>query len=183
MDPLVSPLWKRLDVPGHDACVIEAVPGGWRMTGQAVFLDPAGPAALRYIVECDSGWISRVGRIEGHIGARPFEAAIRNRDGRWFLDGEPAPAVEGRFDLDLGFTPATNFLHLRRENLAVGETRDIDVAWFDVDQPLTCLPQTYERLTETTYRYASPTAGYEAVLEMGPNGIVTHYPTLWRAEP
>ena len=89
--------------------------------------------------------------------------------------------MEGCLDLDFGFTPATNYLQLRRLDTPVGETREFDVAWFDGEGGLIRLPQTYQRLTETTYDYASSQGGYRAVLEMDPGGFVVHYPTLWRA--
>ena len=55
--------------------------------------------------------------------------------------------------------------------------------WFDVGETtLVELPQVYERRTDTTYWYASPTAHYEGLLELAPNGFAANYPELWKME-
>src|SRR4026207_452783 len=30
-------LWRRLDVPGHDACALRRIASGWRLEGTALF--------------------------------------------------------------------------------------------------------------------------------------------------
>lgn len=182
MTTLASPLWNRLDTPGHDAARLDVAGDGLRLVGTAVFLHEDGPASLTYAVETGADGVTRHGRIGGWIGPRPVDVDIRRLDAGWTLNGVPQPQVAGCRDLDLGFTPATNILHLRREALAVGETRDIPVAWFDGEGALTLLPQTYARTAEHRYDYHAPTVGYAETLEMAPSGFVTHYPGLWRAE-
>lgn len=182
MAALLSPLWTALYTPGHDACRIERQADGWRLAGTAVFAHQRGPASLAYAVDCAEDWTTRRGTVRGWIGDDAVDADIR-RDGEdWTLNGEPQPQVRGCLDLDLGLTPATNRLQLSRAAVPVGGAVDFDVAWFDGDGALRRLPQTYERLTERTWRYASPDDGYHAVLEMNADGFVTHYPALWRAQ-
>ncbi len=58
------------------------------------------------------------------------------------------------------------------------------MAWIDApDGALQPLPQRYERRSEHTYWYESPTSGYTALLEMGPAGFIRRYPGLWEALP
>ncbi|HYE43046.1 MAG TPA: putative glycolipid-binding domain-containing protein [Caulobacteraceae bacterium] len=182
MSALVSPLWTALYAPGLDACRIERLADGWRLAGTAVFAHERGPASLAYSVDCAPDWTTRNGDVRGWIGDATVEADIRRGPQGWTLNGEDQPQVEGCLDLDYGFTPATNRLQMSRAAIGVGQTVDFDVAWFDGEGGLRRLPQTYERLTPTTYRYASPDGDYRAVLEMDDNGFVTHYPTLWRAQ-
>lgn len=86
-------------------------------------------------------------------------------------------------DLDLGFTPVTNLLPIRRLNLAVGHAADAPAAWFNVSTgTLGLLLQRYERRSEATYWYEAPSVGYAALLEGAPTGLVHHYPALWEAE-
>lgn len=92
--------------------------------------------------------------------------------------GERAPA-----DIDLGFTPATNTNALRRMELKVGQAARTTALWLDTeDWSLKPLTQTYERLSETVYRYRSPRHAYEAELSVDPFGIVLDYPGLWGIE-
>ena len=156
---------------------------GWRLEGSAVFLHEGLPARLSYQVEADERWRSRTARVNGWIGARSIEHRIaRGHDGRWTLDDEPAAVGAGCLDLDLGFTPATNWIALRRLELAPGTSADAPAVWLDAPaDALTLLPQRYERRSATTYWYESPSAGYAALLEVDPRGFVREYPGLWEA--
>ena len=106
------------------------------------------------------------------------------RDGVWALNGAVVPGLDRLVDLDLGFTPATNLLPLRRVPIADGETVELPAAWLDIDAgTLTELAQTYQRRGERAYWYEAPRFGYQALLEFAPDGFVRRYPNLWEAEP
>jgi uncharacterized protein len=184
MPPTEVMLWRRLDTPGHDSCRLEQRQGDWELAGCAVFQHPDGPARLDYRITCDPDWRSQRGEIRGWLGSRAVaNDVVRAATGTWTLDGVVMPGLEACLDLDLGFTPATNILHLRRRRLTVGQTADIPVAWLDAGaRALVLLPQRYQRRTESTYWYESPTAAYAALLEMAPNGFARRYPGLWEAE-
>jgi hypothetical protein len=177
-------LWKRVDVPGHDACRLDEGPAAWTIRGTAVFREAGTPAMLAYEVVCDLAWHTHHGRIHGWIGNRSLDVRItRTTAGVWALNGETTPNLEGCIDLDLGFTPATNLIAVRRLALPIGRAADAPAAWFDVSAgTLGALEQRYERRTETAYWYESPKFGYAALLETTPTGFVTRYPDLCEAE-
>jgi hypothetical protein len=174
-------LWRRLDTPGHDACRLVRGDGGWQLEGTAVFGHEGVPARLSYLVACDPQWRTEQGRVRGWLGPQPVELSIlRTAAGAWTLNGALVPGLDRCVDLDLGFTPATNLLPLRRLALADGEAADAPAAWLDVAAgTLELLPQRYERRSETTYWYESPTAGYSGLLEVTPAGFIRRYPGLW----
>ncbi len=67
------------------------------------------------------------------------------------------PQLEACFDLDLGFTPATNLCQLRRLALGEGEGADSPVAWLDAAAgTLDLLHQRYERRRLETYWCEAP---------------------------
>jgi hypothetical protein len=134
-------------------------------------------------VDCDAAWRTRRAEVRGRLGDRAVERLVgRDAAGVWTLDGAPQPGLERLVDLDLGFTPATNLVQLRRIALGIGDAADVEVAWMDAESvSLTALAQRYERRTERTYGYASPSAGYEAELEVDEAGFVRVYPGLWEA--
>lgn len=176
-------LWRRLDTPGHDACRLLRQGQGWRLEGAAVFAWEGRPCQLRYTVDCDGLWQSRSATIEGWLGADDVALGIeRNDNGRWTLNGVDQPEAAGLVDLDLGFTPATNLLPIRRLALACGEKTQAPAAYlsFPPDR-LTRLDQTYERLGRTCYAYSARVFDYAAVLTVSEAGIVTDYPGLWKA--
>ena len=177
-------LWRRLDSPGHDACRLERIDGGWQLEGTAVFRHEDGAARLAYRVTCDARWHSREGRITGWIGTREIDVTVlHSADGRWLLNGAAVAGLDGCVDLDFGFTPATNLFQLRRVDLAVGESADVPVAWLDVPEcTLSVLHQRYERRTEREYWYEAPRFEYTTMLEMSATGFAQRYPPLWEVE-
>jgi uncharacterized protein len=122
--------WRRLDVPGREEARVEPAADGFRLTGELEVEDAGLAARLRYAIECDSEWRTRSAMVEGDMGGRPVRFALAaNGAGHWTRDGMPVPALAGALDIDLGFTPATNTLPIRRLDLAVGESAPVRSAW------------------------------------------------------
>lgn len=179
-----SILWRRLDTPGHDACRLEPVEGGWRLDGAAAFLHEGAPARLAYRLTCDPSWQTREGAVHGWVGAQAVDCVVlRTTEGAWTMNGVLMPQVHGCLDLDLGFTPATNLSQLRRIALEEGQAADVSVAWLDLPAgTLSVLHQRYERRAGSGYWYEAPRFDYAALLDVDSVGFVRHYPGLWEVE-
>ncbi len=178
-------IWRRLDGPGHDACRLEHAGAGWRIAGSAVYQAEGEPACLTYAVVCDAAWRTLAGHVHGWIGPRSLELRIERQErSGWSLNGQAAPELAACLDLDLGFTPATNLLPLRRLALAIGHGAAAPAAWLDLASgALAQLEQRYERLAATQYWYSAPRFDYKAKLAVDPSGFILEYPGLWAAEP
>jgi hypothetical protein len=176
--------WRRIDMPGHDACRLQQVDDGWRLDGAAVFRQDHQPVRLAYRLVCDARWRTREGIVSGWIGERDCAFRItRTADGLWTVNDETIADLEGCLDLDFGFTPATNVSQLRRIALDIGHAADVPVAWLDVAAGTTgVLHQRYERRTADAYWYQAPRFNYAAQLEVRSSGFVRHYPELWEEE-
>jgi hypothetical protein len=188
-DVVATAVWRRLDVPGHDAAQVTACDDGWRLAGAAVFRGKSGPVALGYEVICGPDWATRVGIVRGFAGRAAVDWRIARDAGGWTLNGVAVPGLGHCRDLDFGFTPATNFTQTRRIALAVGATAEVPVAWIDADDEalaevaaLVELQQTYVKRSEHACWYESSTTSYRALLELAPDGFVARYPELWEAE-
>ena len=177
-------LWQRLDLPGHDAAMIETLEGGVVIEGTAAFAE-GGPTALAYRVQCDAGWRTLSADVRGHRGGRRIELAIRRSpDGAWTLNGKPSPEVTGCVDVDLNFSPCTNLLPLRRLELEIGRAAEVRAAWLQWPEArLLPLSQGYRRRTAEAYDYTADVLGepFAAVLRVQPRGWVLDYGDLWRA--
>lgn len=186
--PGTSPLWRRLDLPGHDSAILTTTGSSSLLRGMAVFRDERGPTALKYDVRCDGRWITTEAHIQGWRAGLPIELIIR-RDptGRWVLSDSVANDVDGCLDLDLSFTPATNVLPLRRLGLSVGQRAEVRSAWLEWPEArLTPLVQRYHRQSAMEYEYEAdlPDAvPFTAALRVDSDGWVVDYAGLWRAEP
>lgn len=185
MDRVVATfLWRRLEEPGHDACRLLASGDGWRLEGTGVFRTTAGACCLHYQVLADSQFHTRRALVTGYLGRRAIDLRIdasgRAGSGRWRLNGEPAPGVDGCLDVDLGFTPATNLLPIRRLALRIGEAADAPAAYLSFPAlRFRALPQRYQRTGRYAYGYESPTFGYAATLTVTRHGAVRDYPGLF----
>jgi uncharacterized protein len=181
--PVVATIdWRRLDVEGRDRCCLEQTDDGWRLRGEAIFTEGTAAARLAYDVRCDHRWLTSGGTVTGTIGARRFDVRIERRAGGWVMNAAAAAIAGDCVDLDLGFTPATNLIQLRRLALAVGAAADAPVAWLDVGSTsLDRIDQRYERRSEHHYWYESPRFDYAALLAVRSDGFITSYPNLWAA--
>jgi hypothetical protein len=132
---------------------------------------------------CDLGWRTQEGQVHGWFGERSVDFSVtRTVEGVWTMNGEVVSGLESCIDLDLGFTPATNLLQLRRLALPQGHAVNVPVAWLDASEgTLRVLNQRYERRNESTYWYEAPKFDYAAVLEITPVGFIHRYPGLWEA--
>ncbi|VWX56544.1 conserved hypothetical protein [Burkholderiales bacterium 8X] len=185
MQTISAILWRKLDSPGHDACRLEQSDSAWQLDGCAVFLESSGRTAqLHYRVRCDKAWRTQWGTVKGWLGGRTVDACFtRDARGKWKRDDDIFPNLERCIDLDLGFTPATNLIALRRMNLAIGESAEAPAAWLDLSADhLDELSQRYRRTSDSCYAYDAPRFGYAASLEVAPIGFVLHYPGLWQVE-
>ena len=178
--PLAA-LWRRLDVPGHDAC--QFVPGedGWTLHGSAVFMQDGQVCQLRYEVLADSGFRTREASVSGWMGVTAVDLRIRSDgSGAWTAGGVEQPQLAGCVDVDLGFTPATNFLPVRRLGLEIGEQAPAPAASLAFpEHRLEVLRQRYTRVSATGYEYEAPGAGYRGKLEFSAQGIIVDYPELF----
>jgi hypothetical protein len=79
------------------------------------------PCHIDYFIKCDLSWQTRRVSIRGQIGRRAISQTLQvNSKKQWLIDGKPIPSVEGCIDVDLGFSPSTNLLPIRRLRLGTG---------------------------------------------------------------
>jgi len=104
-------------------------------------------------------------------------------ESRWRLNDTECPTVNGCVDIDLGFSPSTNLLPIRRLSIPVGEEADVRAAWLPFPSlSFQLLPQTYRRERERTYRYESAGGRFVRTIEVDDVGLVTDYPGIWIRE-
>ncbi|GAA4596018.1 hypothetical protein BJY16_001879 [Actinoplanes octamycinicus] len=194
--------WERRDVPGAEQVRLDTRNGLYAQ-GTALAAAPVG-YACHYELQTDPGWTTaRLDvRAEGAGWARGVRLELAA--GRWRVTtseqgdldaalaaaGHPAaglPGIEdpdrlyGAFDADLGGSPLTNTLPIRRLDLlgTPGVSHRLSVAWVLVPSlEVVQADQIYTPLGDRRIRFASET--FAADLTVDDEGFVIDYPGLAR---
>lgn len=183
--PAATFFWRRLDHPGYDSCRYFQSAQGSRLLGAAVFLEERLACHLQYEVVADASFRTKSASVKGWVGNDIVDLRLRaTRGAGWKLNGVDQPAIRGCIDVDLGFTPATNLLPLRRLALRTGQEAQAPAAYLSFPKiALIALPQRYRRLSRSEYDYESPEHGYRATLRVTPQGAVADYPGIFEMLP
>ncbi|MDQ6636082.1 MAG: putative glycolipid-binding domain-containing protein [Gemmatimonadota bacterium] len=177
-------LWRRLDIPGLEVAELAAGRGGWRLSGVALLAHEGRPCRLDYEIACDATWQTRTVTIHGALGevSKALELS-QSAEHAWHANGALVPQLQGCVDVDLGFSPSTNLLPIRRLKLAIGARASVRAAWVRFPElTLEVLEQVYTRLGERTYLYESAGGAFRRELTVNESGFVVDYPDFWRAE-
>jgi uncharacterized protein len=180
--------WQRLDLPGTETATLQRVQAGWFLDGSVSVEEDGHDWRFDYHVACDDDWRTvgvTVQRIRDEERQAPFDAWVTlGSPATWHLSGHERADLAGLVDIDLGFTPATNLLPIRRLDLDVDEEAEVTAAWLDFPSfTVAPLAQSYRRIAERAYRYRVPALDFETILEVDEIGFVIYYPGLWRAIP
>jgi hypothetical protein len=177
-----SLLWRRIDLPGHEAARLLRDGPGWRMHGTAAFAHDGRAVRLDYDIRTGADWRTRSALVEGWVAAKDVRFDIAVENGRWMLNGRHVPSVDGCIDVDLGFSPSTNLLPIRRLGLAADGSAPVAAAWLRFPAlDFVRLDQTYARLAENSWRYESAGGAFQRTLTVNAAGMVTDDPGLWSA--
>src|SRR4051812_26604671 len=96
-------VWRRLDLPGHEAAELSSLDDGWRLCGVAVFAESGRPCRLEYDIASDGDWNTRRCSVAGRVGTTPVSLDLeRSARGVWSVDGREAQRLGGCMDVDLG---------------------------------------------------------------------------------
>jgi hypothetical protein len=173
-------MWTRRDMPARETCELSTEPGGYSLVG-VVDTKAAGTSVqVEYLVVCTSNWQTRFVRVVLDGPDAVTLELTADEEHRWRRGAEDLPQFDGCIDIDLGFSPSTNTLPIRRLNLAVGDSADVTALWVRFpDLTLHTLPQRYTRTGEHTYRYESRGGEFTADLEVDAAGLVRDYGDYW----
>jgi uncharacterized protein len=173
--------WRRLDMPGYESGRVSGVGKNWTLEGTAVFTDQQRPCRIDYKILCDSNWCTRSGRVRGWVGEKSIDVDIMvDAEQGWWANGLDLPGLAGCIDLDLSFSPSTNLLPIRRLNLQIGQSGQVNAAWLKYpDFTFETLPQVYRRTDLLVYRYESSGGSFTADVTVNSTGFVVDYPPFW----
>jgi hypothetical protein len=140
------------------------------------------PAHVEYTIDLVA-WHTRAVHIRIHGSGETVELDLAlGVDGTWTIGGRVAGHLDGCTDIDLGWTPATNTIAMRRLALVDGESAAIIAAWVRFpDLDILASRQQYTRLSPDRWRYQSGPYDYELAVDPTTGLVVAYGDDLWRA--
>ena len=174
-------LWESPSLHSVEYFTLTGQEGGFQLKGTINLLLEGQPTQIIYQIECDSSWVTR--RVEFQQRRPDGETRLNltvDDDLNWFHEGTLLPWAAGLTDVDLSLTPSTNTLPLRKHNLAIGQSCEVNCVW--VQPPtltLSTLPQHYTRIDSHHYDYVAPSLDYKAILRVDEESIIVQYGNLW----
>lgn len=176
---IVQRTWESELLDSVEEFTLSAEDDGYRLSGMTLILHEGIRVQIDYTVATDPDWATRSASIEIPASAVSFQVVVTG--GRWSIDGEHRPDLDGCNDIDLGWTPATNTLPIRRLGWGTGERKTIQAAWLKWSE-LLFLPnkQTYTKRADDTWTYES--GDFSADLIVDEHGVVLTYgePPIWK---
>jgi hypothetical protein len=189
-------LWRGTDTWRAESAEVELTRHGLRAAGTQLGATPL-PYRLDYVLDASADFVTRSLRVEvvGDGWLRRLDLR-REFHGAWRCAAEAEGQVElpdpggevagldAARDCDLGYSPLTNLMPVRRHALHERPVAlDFTVAWVSVpDLALEVSAQRYEHLRRTgdggaLVRFSTP-ENFRSDLELDGDGLVVRYPGL-----
>jgi hypothetical protein len=172
--------WRRSDeIETDEHCTLIVRDSGLSMVGTVLGAESGVPVRIEYRVLTDAAGLTTAAHVRDLRGFETRTLALeRDAKGNWTVDGRQVRGLKGCTDVDLGCSPSTNTLPIRRLRLAPGKSSTIKAAWVRFPELVVVkAAQTYTRLDQFTWRYAGES--YESELTVDDDGLVAVYAD-WR---
>jgi len=168
--------WRRTDeILADEHCTLAVRAGGLSLIGTVLGSEDGVPIRIEYRILADGAGLTSAVHVRDLRGFDQRTLTIeRSTKGAWTVNGAADSSLKGCTDIDLGVSPSTNTLPLRRLRLAVGRSATIKAAWVLFPQlEVVKAGQTYTRLDEDTYRYTD--GDFTAELTVDDDFLVASY--------
>lgn len=154
-----------------------------RLQGLAVLPHEGAPCHIAYELTVDRGWMPRSTSVTVTLPTQVRRIELRSdRIGLWEVNGSAAPHLDGCGDVDLGWTPGTNTVPIRRLDLEIGDTATIVASWVRFPElDVIANEQQYTRLAPDRWRYRSGAYDFELVTDVASGIVLAYGQDLWRA--
>ncbi len=161
--------------PDHD---------GWRVSGCTTAVEDGQVWAVDYDITVDAFWTTRRAEINGQSPAGSASTVLESDGlGRWIVNGNAAPHLDGCLDVDLESSALTNAFPVHRMDLPPGAGAPAPAAYVRaLGLTVERLEQDYVRVrdqdAQQQYDYAAPAFGFTCRLHYDESGLALTYPGI-----
>ena len=174
---MTAVLWQSSE-GGSELCVLVKSGRGWRLRGTVLAMAGEEPAEIRYKIDASPAWVTEDAEVSVSFAGGDLRDPFA--PGELWSGNERPPEYADCTDVDLGFTPATNTLPIRRLRLEIGQDAEVAAVWLRWPElRVERAVQRYARLANDRYRFSQE--DFSAELIVDDQGLVLDYEGLWRA--
>ena len=174
------PIWKGIDAWRAEVARVDFHADGVHAAGTQIGVG----YRLDYELRARDAWRTQSLAVTVVAEARARSVRLDREDGGWLVDGQRSPQLDAALDCDLGLSPLTNLMPVRRHALHERDgTADIVAAWVSVPElTVHASAQRYEHVRPGVVRFVDLGLheGFTAELELDADGLVFGYPELAR---
>src|SRR4051794_15501079 len=185
LPPPTSAAWSHQNVrSGFEVVHLRPVEGGYLLTGATTAVEAGQPWIVDYEIRIDETWRTRNARVTGWFDNGSSTRLLESDgEGRWSIDEEPAPHLEGCLDVDLESSALTNALPVHRLDLGIQAAAQAPAAYVRVlDLTVARLEQQYARTSDQggrqRYDYTAPVFDFSSRLVYDAAGLILTYPGI-----
>lgn len=171
--------WRRSDeIETDEHATLTVRDTGLSFVGTVLGAESGVPIRIEYRVMTGGSGMTTAAHVRDLRGFDQRALTLeRSAKGVWSVNGTVDLTLNGCTDVDLGCSPSTNTLPIRRLRLGLGNSQTIQAAWVRFRElTVTRFAQTYTRVDEFTYRCESGT--FSAELLVDDYGVVASY-AVW----
>ena len=174
-------LWAGREYNSLENCLINESASGMEISSTIIGHYEEKIYKVEYHIQTNARWeTTYFNIISRHSNQTQTISYHSDGKGNWTNAGKPLEPFNGCIDIDIRLTPFTNTLPIRRLQLQHGETREIQVLYFDLlEAQITPVRQQYTCLSATEYHYENIPNDFEANIQVDGSGFVMDYPSLF----
>lgn len=179
---LVERVWRSDLLDSTEHFRLLELRDGFGLSGTVMIAYESERVGITYELGVNSGWVTRSAAIQAPDLDLDLDIAVDN-SGAWRVNGQHRSDLDDCTDIDLGWTPATNTLPIRRTGATIDQATTIRAGWLRWPQLVfTPANQTYTKRGENTWLYQQ--GDFSAGLEVDRNGVVITYgdPPIWHQD-
>ncbi|MFC6082903.1 putative glycolipid-binding domain-containing protein [Sphaerisporangium aureirubrum] len=181
--PPLTAAWRHLDArTGFEVAYFHPLPGGHRVEGCTTAVEDGHTWIVEYRIDLTPAWATRTAHVTCRTSTGTRHTILESDgEGRWRVNGEHAPHLDGCLDVDLESSAMTNTFPVHRLTLPVGAEVQAPAAYVRaLDLTVERLEQQYVRTADPgrRYDYFSPAFGFACRLTYDESGLVLDYPGI-----